>query len=427
VNDSPLAEAALAAIGTHRLSTAMALCEEALEWYPDKAPFWCYQLGFLHQVMAGNGEQARPWYERAWRSHEQAVTADSPEDLQKFAGFACENMMLLSLSYEEYERWAKRLQQLRPYELILQEQWPEIRELREKGTPWRHAMASIAGTYYNHEAKKGTGGGFAASIWQLLLINRRKLRVPRDEWRVAVLGYVGQLLLLGDSHGLRPGIPVREFAFALEDALPLVQEYLAENPSDKEVEHTVEALRSAVRPAGDERPPGWFRRMLHRTAGDGTPTLEWRMSAALTSAIAAADLGGLQFVLVGVAVEFGELALTFRPLQRVQGPHARKASLALRAVVGLTLPDVARRVRGIRVETGGPALYQVSLGDGVPMPTMVLHGGGAYAGPLQVMSGAGRWQVTVGTFRVMGAEDPIFRMLVPAFAPLEHKPLILPD
>jgi hypothetical protein len=131
------------------------------------------------------------------------------------------------------------------------------------------------------------------------------------------------------------------------------------------------------------------------------------------------------------------LTLTFTSLRPVPDDLRRETALALRAMVGLTLPAVASSVRGIKPEIHG-ALYQLMLGDGVPLPGLTLHCGTVHAGPLRVTSEESddRWYVTVsplasfspessGYSRQMKMQDYIFHLLIPAFAPLTDKVLTL--
>lgn len=182
---------------------------------------------------------------------------------------------------------------------------------------------------------------------------------------------------------------------------------------------------------------GRWRRALCRLVGRQAPPLWWHTSEALSRAVAATGLEGLRFELIAVGVESGMLTLTFGSLQPVPDQLRRETALALRAVVGQTMPAVASSVRSIKAEVGDRALYQLILGDGVPMPELTLHCGAVHAGPLRVTSeeADGRWCVTVSPFasprdhfsysRQTETQDRIFRLLIPAFAPLTYKALTL--
>lgn len=182
---------------------------------------------------------------------------------------------------------------------------------------------------------------------------------------------------------------------------------------------------------------GRWHRALRRLAGRQEPPLWWQTSEALSRAVAATGLKGLRFELIAVGVESEMLTLTFEPLQPVPDQLQREAARALRAVVGLTLPAVASSMRSMKVEVGD-SLQQLILGDGVPLPNLTLRCGAVHAGPLRVTSeeADGCWYVTVGPFvsfpmgslnysRQTEMQNRIFRMLIPAFAPLTYTALTL--
>jgi hypothetical protein len=164
--------------------------------------------------------------------------------------------------------------------------------------------------------------------------------------------------------------------------------------------------------------------------------LHWTTNDALKRAIGASGVASLSFELRQVVVEEGDLKLTFYPTGSVPADKEHVAGLALRCVVGLTLPLVAANAKGVRVlpET---AEYSVKLGSGVPLRAIVLQSGFNRAGPVQMRSAEedGEWYVMTTHFTTMDdyqrqlqMQSAVFRTLVPVFETLRQEPIILkPD
>jgi tetratricopeptide (TPR) repeat protein len=133
-----------------------------------------YNLGSLYWSNIGDGVKARHYYKAAAESNE-----DNFSDLKSNA---TENMMILSTSYEEYFVWADKLKEFKPTADILIGQYPDIKRQQDAGTPWYEASYSIASSFYNRNDTKADRGmyGCAASIYQILLTNRKEMRITKD-------------------------------------------------------------------------------------------------------------------------------------------------------------------------------------------------------------------------------------------------------
>src|SRR5512147_792792 len=125
-------------------------------------------------MQIGDGVGARAAYERALAGRSQSAGLVRGSGLDELEANVCENSMLLSLSFEEYELWASRLEKLQPSNPILGVQRPRMIELRERGLGWWAAMLVIAKSGYDADPAKDPGRyAAAASVLQLLLLNRR--------------------------------------------------------------------------------------------------------------------------------------------------------------------------------------------------------------------------------------------------------------
>ncbi len=240
------------AVDQGRVLTARTLYEDGLARLPEHTLFFGYNLGALQQMVVGDGNCARAAYARGLAGRANSAGLLRPEGLDEFEANISENSMLLSLSFEEYEDWASRLEKLRPENPILIHQRPRIRDIREQGHAWWFAMLSIAKSGYDADAAKDPGRYAAsASILQLLLLNRRQLRVPREEHRFAVMTYGTLTLQAWSKCGITMSetgrqVDPRELAVVLEHALPLVEEFAGANPADTEVQDVLGKMREAL-------------------------------------------------------------------------------------------------------------------------------------------------------------------------------------
>jgi len=248
-----LAKEADTALERRQVRTAIAYYEEILRRHPEHSLYSYYQLGVINQVLSGDGEKARLLFGKAVEMADLQAAAGQPSKLwQSMKAWACENLMLLSLSYDEYDTWAKQLEELSPNEAILRHQWPAILDMRNRGHPWAVALDWMAHAYFDADRSQDPGGyGYAASIYQLMLTHRRELRLSRERWRNATYTYGASILGLVGSLGLASVKAVGtanpdEFMFIVEAALPLVEEYAGANPSDENGRLIVQNLRESI-------------------------------------------------------------------------------------------------------------------------------------------------------------------------------------
>jgi hypothetical protein len=324
--------------------------------------------------------------------------------------------MLISRSYEEYERWASRLHALQSKAEILKQQRPLIKQAEDRDHPWKTALASIAAAYYKKGPSpgKGTSGGdgFGASIWQTLLLHRKEWRLGHVEWRASLFGYWGYILLLSEGYARAAdttGASAWQCAFVPEDASPLVEEYVQANPYDTEAQRNLEIL--------------WW-------AATELRAVRWSGSPALARAIASAGLDGLEFRLArsGLTPD-GAIGLHFRPVRDVPPGKEYEIGLALHCIVGLTFPTVVLKA-GYQLSWLEPA-YTIRLGPGVPMPAYYVTDNSDRVGPLQVTSSVGSsgWYIRVilmsGTQKDFARQVKVSLQVGPTFDTLRDQLIVL--
>jgi hypothetical protein len=211
-----------------------------------------YNLGCLYRSSLGDGVRGRSCFMKVC---EQAAMVSPPDEMSNTLwSNSCENLMILSLSYDEYSRWAGELRRLRPAADILRGQVPEVTVFRDRGFPWSHAMETMAQGYYSRQDPRRDMGmyGDAASIFHLLLTYRKELRLSQIDWMSAVNEYGRLCLRLGSDTALsaekkNPMILPAESAPIVAAALPVVDQYLSANPKDSSIKLMRDNMQEWVR------------------------------------------------------------------------------------------------------------------------------------------------------------------------------------
>lgn len=211
-----------------------------------------YNLGAIYWGEIGDGVEARRLFQDTFDFGAKCVNSLDPRTARMASNAranACENSMMLSLSYDEYYTWAERLKSLEPNNDILRGQLPKIREYEDKGTAWCDVMYMLASAYYNrNDASLDPGRyGSAKSIFHLLLTHRKQLRLPRTDWS-AVVQEFGALThrICADCLRHFNGINVEEYSFIMEEATPFVEEYVASHPGDQQAGQTLGSLNKVL-------------------------------------------------------------------------------------------------------------------------------------------------------------------------------------
>lgn len=241
---SKLFEDAESLADQRRLIPAVRTLEEArrLTKIPDRRALASYNIGTIHWHHLGDGLAARREFLASIADFESYGYGQLPM-LKVVHANALENAMLCSLSFEEFENLATRLQAIAPGVPILVGLLPEVREALERGDPWSHQLFDFAERYYNRNDPTRDVGryGEAKSTYHLLLANRRQLRVSKEDWRMAIFEYCALSMRMStDCMKIRGGDhdphSPEEFLPILTDAMPLVDEYLEQNSGDTDIQ-----------------------------------------------------------------------------------------------------------------------------------------------------------------------------------------------
>ncbi len=210
---------------------------------PDALALASYDLGATHWARLGNGDAARREFAATVAIFDQYGQGKISRRFHPLLPNVLENAMLLALSFDEFEHLSARVQALTPDALTVTQLTPETLKARDEGQPWSDQLFKIAENYYDaNDSSRDPGRyGEARSTYQILLDHRRELRLARDRWRLATyelgalsLRMVADCLRAHENSGgtYSPG----EFLPILADAVPLIDDYLAHNPGDTELE-----------------------------------------------------------------------------------------------------------------------------------------------------------------------------------------------
>jgi hypothetical protein len=200
-----------------------------------------FALGVLNWCCLGKGESARPHFEAA-----VALGGPGPFQIGQAPSNACENLMLMARSYDEYERWAAHLERICPGADILRGQAPKVRADRERGAPWVKVLAAFAQQFQSNQRP-----GEASSTLQTLLLNRKSLRPDRELWQKAALAFAGLRLHLCGKYtrtgaDADPGMTPDKATSFLVEAVAFYEDYLKSAPDDQLVREKLEIVRDTL-------------------------------------------------------------------------------------------------------------------------------------------------------------------------------------
>lgn len=222
--------------------------------------FMCnYNLGTIHWSGLGNGETARSLFQAAVAIARSGQLPPNDATVRIVLANSCENLMLLSLSYEEYEDWSQQLLEIQPDNDILRGQVPVFLKAREEGFPWSDMLQNIALSYYNRGDPSRDPGryGCGAATWQFLLTHRKSLRVKREMWQDAVFEYgalamriVSDATLVMKKHPT--GVNLDECLFIVDAPIRFAEEYLTSDPSNPRISKLQANLRAFRDAAHDD-------------------------------------------------------------------------------------------------------------------------------------------------------------------------------
>jgi hypothetical protein len=213
-----------------------------------KEPIMTLMLTHNHTIFywthLGIGDKALELMEHEWQLWESLYFfATHLPAARKMAAQTAENAMLLCPDVDSFIKWRERLRSVAPGTPIISEIGTSFVEEHDNGKPWWMCMAQIAGSMYDRSDpsrdKKRYGNG--AATWQIMLANRKRLRLSAEAWQLAATEYgiLSMRIVAVNARRLEPqkydpyqgALPVRE-------ALPYIEEYVKKHPGD-EVETVV--------------------------------------------------------------------------------------------------------------------------------------------------------------------------------------------
>jgi hypothetical protein len=249
------------AMGCGNLETACQLFERCLQ-EPAGDPFFAigpaYALATFHWGEYGNGVVAKARFEfvietgksalavcamarKLGKANKLDVNLDFAEKfIPQQMGNAAENLMLLSTSYEEFDKWAEELRRIAPKEPILTELVPSVNAAREQGTPWAEQMFQRACSYINiGHFGSAIHPASGACILHLMLTNRRQLRMRQEVWQRAIMAYNATIYEIGYKAEklirASKGNEAQELSGIQQFLVPLTKEYCDAYPQDEQI------------------------------------------------------------------------------------------------------------------------------------------------------------------------------------------------
>jgi hypothetical protein len=155
---------------------------------------------------------------------------------------ACEAMGQYAISYSEYETYMHKLKEVRPLTEHQKGQIKLIENLKNEGRDWTYNIKALIQNY-----ERNSRFGDIASLYSLLLIYRRQLRVSRDNINLAIHNYAANILgLLSEcmSYCEQKKYPVNpyNYLFILEKAIDIISEFQTDMSTQKEANAAIVKL-----------------------------------------------------------------------------------------------------------------------------------------------------------------------------------------
>lgn len=226
-------------IKSHRIREAM---DYALSCARE-ADYPQFKILCLHTVVeichfyAGDGEASSAWCSSLlnWMDKNPGVLTDIPslrEVMEDMYIKECELLADAATSYEEYFGAMERIQHIRSHTDLQGGQVELTKSMQAEGQPWSNNMMSLVTRYSGSNDGMGQLGsmhGSAATLYGLLLQNRRKLRLSRTDLKLVMKNYsisIGNITAAADDYyknslgSLNPN----DYLFMYEKAARLIEE-----------------------------------------------------------------------------------------------------------------------------------------------------------------------------------------------------------
>lgn len=189
------------------------------------------------QYYAGDGEACRAWCLAMldWTDKNPGVISDIPslrEVMEDMYIKQCLIMADVALSYEEYFEYMEKIKTVRPHTALQSSQMDLIASMRDEGQPWSMNMLLLAARYAGVSGSTGqtsTMYGSAASLYGLILQNRRKLRLSRTDLKMCVTNYsasIGNLTAQAGNYymNISGRLEPNDYLFMIDKAIRLINE-----------------------------------------------------------------------------------------------------------------------------------------------------------------------------------------------------------
>ena len=241
-------------IDTARLRSAEAECIRAEKGItlPIYRLLLSYDFATFYWTQIGDGVKALAKFEETWNLYiSQRFSAQQQEVAKKIAANCAENAMLLCTDVNMFQSWCERLHLLAPNAPILAEIGQQFPRDYENGVPWWECMTKLTDGMYNRNnpSKDQKRYGNGAAIWQLMLANRIKLRLPTDIRQIAAedLGILSLRIVAENARRLGSRYDPAEGILPVQTALPYVQEFVLAHPGNEVETIVLRDMRSMLK------------------------------------------------------------------------------------------------------------------------------------------------------------------------------------
>lgn len=238
-----LLESAQRASSAGRVRTASVTYQTALDDYPEHSLQLNFNIGCVCEQLLADGIQARKAYQAAVDSKAGRMPIHGFPPVYIVEANTLENLMLLSLSFDEYEDWAARLERFNSQVKILHVQRAWVRKMYKRGLPWWRVLDRFCVNYSDLTDSSSDAGQYskAAATYGLILAHRQVFRVPRVEFHQRVLRYGINILAACEGYRTRMGSTSRfqlqrELQPITEPAIAFIDDFAREFRSDPKLQ-----------------------------------------------------------------------------------------------------------------------------------------------------------------------------------------------
>lgn len=181
--------------------------------------------------------QSRAWCYALldWMDKNRGVITDVPslrEVMEDMYIKECSILADAALSYEEYFQSMERIKGIRPHTDLQRGQVELIKSMQEEGQSWSTNMLLLATRYAGTNDNMGQSNtmyGSAASLYGLMLLNRRKLRLSRTDLKLVMTNYsasIGNITAEADNYfrNAQGILKPNDYLFMYKKAIALIEE-----------------------------------------------------------------------------------------------------------------------------------------------------------------------------------------------------------